>query len=299
MNDPASTRLPAPRLRGRLHQYALLCRLHRPIGIYLLMWPMLWALWLAAEGIPDLRVLAVFLLGTVLMRSAGCAINDFADRRLDGHVARTRERPLAAGTVKPAEAVGVFVVLTLAAFALVLSMNALTVWLSLGGALLAFVYPFSKRYTHLPQVVLGATFGWAVPMAWAAQTGTLSRMTWLLYIAAILWAVIYDTLYAMADREDDLRMGARSTAILFGQHDRLIVGALQVLLLLTLVLIGVNAGLGPYYYIALLLGAALFDHHQWMIRDREPAACFAAFLHNNWFGLVVFAGIALDYLAGG
>jgi len=291
---------PPPRVAPlhRLRQYALLARLHRPIGIYLLVWPMLWSLWWAAEGVPDPKVLAVFLLGAVLMRSAGCAINDFADRDLDGHVARTRSRPLATGAIRPWEAVLLFAVLTALAFALVLTMNTLTVWLSLGGVLLAVVYPFSKRYTHLPQLVLGAAFGWAVPMAWAAQTGELGRVPWLIYIAAVLWAVIYDTLYAMADREDDVRMGAKSTAILFGDADKLAVAILQILLWLTLLLIGINTGMSGYYYVALLVGAALFDHHQWMIRERESRACFAAFLHNNWFGMVIFIGIALHYLLG-
>ncbi len=296
MDDTAEPRLPAP--LHRLHQYALLMRLHRPIGIYLLVWPMLWSLWWAARGVPDFKVLCVFLLGAVLMRSAGCAINDYADRNLDGHVARTKDRPLAAGALKPFEAVLVFAVLTALAFALVLSMNSLTIWLSLGGAALAALYPFSKRYTHLPQVVLGAAFGWAVPMAWAAQAGELNRITWLIYIAAVLWAVIYDTLYAMADREDDIRMGAKSTAILFGDADKAAIAVLQILLLLTLVMIGVNNDMGGYYYVALLIGAALFDHHRWMIRDRQPAACFRAFLHNHWFGMVVFIGIALHYLVG-
>ncbi|MDH3712427.1 MAG: 4-hydroxybenzoate octaprenyltransferase [Gammaproteobacteria bacterium] len=282
----------------RLLEYARLIRLHRPIGTYLLVWPMLWSLWWAAQGLPNLKILVVLLLGAVLMRSAGCAINDFADRNLDGQVARTRDRPLAAGTIKPWEAVLVFLVLSSLAFALVLTLNTLTVWLSLGGVLLALVYPFSKRYTHLPQLVLGAAFGWAVPMAWAAQTGELGRLPWLVYIAAVLWAVIYDTLYAMADREDDVRMGAKSTAILFGDADRLAVGILQILLLLTLFLIGINTGMSGYYYVALLVGAALFDHHQWMIRERESQACFDAFLHNSWFGMIVFFGIVLHYLLG-
>jgi 4-hydroxybenzoate polyprenyltransferase len=289
---------PQPAPSHRLLEYGRLIRLHRPIGTYLLVWPMLWSLWWAAQGLPDLKVLAVLLTGAVLMRSAGCAINDFADRNLDGQVARTRDRPLAAGTIKPWEALLVFVVLSALAFALVLTLNTLTVWLSLGGVLLAFVYPFSKRYTHLPQLVLGAAFGWAVPMAWAAQTGELGRLPWLIYIAAVLWAVIYDTLYAMADREDDVRMGAKSTAILFGDADRLAVGILQALLLLTLLLIGINTGMSGYYYVALLLGAALFDHHQWMIRERESKACFDAFLHNSWFGMIVFIGIVLHYLLG-
>ena len=296
MDNTATPKFSLLTLRERLHQYVLLTRLHRPIGIYLLIWPMLWALWWAAEGVPDLDVLAVFVLGAVMMRSAGCAINDYADRDLDPRVARTHGRPLATGALRPAEAVGVFAVLSLLSLALVFTMNELTRWLAIVGVALAIVYPFSKRYTYLPQVVLGAAFGWAVPMAWAAQAGSLSQMTWLIYIAAILWAVIYDTIYAMVDRDDDIAAGARSTAILFGDADRLIIGILQVVLWLALFMIGVNMDMSGYYFVALAVGAGLFDHHQWLIREREPQACFHTFLHNHWFGLTVFAGIALHYL---
>lgn len=282
-------------LLDRLKQYALLVRLHRPIGIFLLLWPMLWALWIAAEGRPDLLVLSVFVAGVVLMRSAGCAINDFADREIDPHVARTRERPLAAGRIRPAEALGVFAVLSATAFALVLLMNRLTVYLALVGALLAATYPFMKRLHYLPQVHLGAAFGWAVPMAFVAQTGALPAIAWLLFTAAVLWATVYDTEYAMADREDDLKLGVKSTAILFGETDRLMVGVLQALLIACLLLVGIQAGLGVYYYAGLAAASAFFLYQHWLIRNRLPENCFRAFLNNHWFGLTVFAGIVADY----
>ncbi len=287
----------ASRLKERLVQYALLMRLHRPIGIFLLLWPTLWALWLAGAGQPDPKVLLVFVLGVVLMRSAGCVINDYADRGFDPHVARTRDRPLAAGRVSPREALGLFALLCLAAFGLVLLLNRLTVLLSLGGAVLATAYPFMKRYTHLPQVVLGAAFGWAVPMAFAAQTGGVPKLAWLLFVATVLWATVYDTMYGMVDRDDDLQIGVRSTAILFGESDRLILAVLQVLFLFTLVLVGQEAGLQGYYYLGVLLAAGLSLYQQYLIRRREPARCFQAFLNNNWLGAAVFAGIVLDYLA--
>ncbi len=283
-------------LPGRLPDFARLVRLDKPIGIYLLLWPALWALWIAGEGRPDTLVVTVFVLGVVLMRSAGCAINDYADRALDGHVARTRGRMLPAGRVTPQEAVRVFAVLSLVSFALVLLLNWLTIALSFVGVVLAAAYPFAKRHTYLPQAVLGAAFGWAVPMAFAAQTGAIPQAGWLLYVTAILWATVYDTLYAMVDRKDDLRIGVKSTAILFGEMDRPIVALLQVLVLAGLVLTGRQAGLGAVYYAALGVGAALFAYQQWVIRKRLPDDCFRAFLHNHWFGLVVFAGILLDYL---
>lgn len=281
----------------RLKQYALLMRLHRPIGIFLLLWPTLWALWIAGQGRPDPLVLGVFVLGVVLMRSAGCVINDYADRHIDPQVERTRDRPLAAGRVSPREALVLFAVLCLAAFALVLLMNRLTILMSLAGALLAASYPFMKRYTHLPQVYLGAAFGWAVPMAFAAQTGGVPKIAWLLFVATVVWATVYDTLYGMVDREDDLKIGVKSTAILFGESDRIIIAILQVLLLVTLALAGREAGLTGYYYLGLLLAAGLALYQQYLIRDRSPPRCFQAFLNNNWFGAVVFAGIALEYLA--
>jgi 4-hydroxybenzoate polyprenyltransferase len=281
----------------RLLEYAYLMRLHRPIGIFLLLWPALWALWIAGEGAPDPLVVFVFVAGVALMRSAGCVINDYADRRFDPHVARTRERPIAAGRVTPKEALILFVVLCLLALGLVSLMNTLTIWMSLVGAFLAVTYPFTKRYTHLPQVYLGAAFGWAVPMAFAAQTGGVPKVGWLLFVATILWATAYDTMYAMVDREDDVKIGVKSTAILFGESDRLIIAIIQVLLLLALVLAGQTATLGGYYYFGLLLAAALAVYQQYLIREREPKACFKAFLNNNWFGAAVFGGIFLDYLA--
>ena len=284
-------------MKQRLLQYAYLMRLHRPIGIFLLLWPALWALWIAGEGSPDPLVVFVFVAGVVLMRSAGCVINDYADRDFDPHVARTRERPIAAGCVKPKEALILFAVLCLLALGLVLLMNSLTIWLSLVGALLAVTYPFMKRYTHLPQVYLGAAFGWAVPMAFAAQTGEVPRVGWLLFVATILWATAYDTMYGMVDREDDLKIGVKSTAILFGDSDRLIIAIIQVVLLLALVLAGQAAGLGIYYYFGLLLATTLLVYQQYLIRERRPAACFKAFLNNNWFGAAVFGGIVLDHLA--
>ena len=284
-------------MKQRLLQYAYLMRLHRPIGIFLLLWPALWALWIAGEGSPDPLVVFVFVAGVVLMRSAGCVINDYADRDFDPHVARTRERPIAAGRVKPKEALILFAVLCLLALGLVLLMNSLTIWLSLVGALLAVTYPFMKRYTHLPQVYLGAAFGWAVPMAFAAQTGEVPRVGWLLFVATILWATAYDTMYGMVDREDDLKIGVKSTAILFGDSDRLIIAIIQVVLLLALVLAGQAAGLGIYYYFGLLLATTLLVYQQYLIRERRPAACFKAFLNNNWFGAAVFGGIVLDHLA--
>ncbi|MFZ0470042.1 MAG: 4-hydroxybenzoate octaprenyltransferase [Thiogranum sp.] len=284
-------------MKQRLLQYAYLMRLHRPIGIFLLLWPALWALWIAGAGSPDPLVLFVFVAGVVLMRSAGCVINDYADRDFDPHVARTRERPIAAGQVTPREALILFAVLCLLALGLVLLMNSLTIWLSLVGALLAVTYPFMKRYTHLPQVYLGAAFGWAVPMAFAAQTGEVPRVAWLLFVATILWATAYDTMYGMVDREDDLKIGVKSTAILFGESDRLIIAIIQAVLLLALVLAGQAAGLGVYYYFGLLLATTLLVYQQYLIRERRPAACFKAFLNNNWFGAAVFGGIVLDYLA--
>lgn len=272
-------------------------RLHRPIGIFLLLWPALWALWIAGEGRPDPLVLFVFVAGVVLMRSAGCVINDYADRHFDPHVARTRDRPIAAGRVAPREALVLFAVLCLVSLGLVLLLNRLTVLLSLVGALLALTYPFMKRYTHLPQVYLGAAFGWAIPMAFAAETGAVPREAWLLFVANVLWATAYDTMYGMVDREDDLKIGVKSTAILFGEADRAIIGIVQVLMLLALAMAGQVAELGGYYWFGLLLAACLAVYQQYLIREREPRACFKAFLNNNWLGAAVFGGILLDYLA--
>ena len=283
-------------LRRRLALYARLIRFDRPIGTLLLLWPALWALWLAGAGRPDPLVLGVFVWGVFLMRSAGCAINDYADRDIDPRVRRTESRPLAAGEIRPAEALGVFVVLALLAFALVLLMNRLTVALSLVAVLLAASYPFMKRYTHLPQAILGAAFGWAVPMAFAAQTGALPPIAWVLFFATLLWALVYDTQYAMVDRDDDLKIGVKSTAILFGEQDLAILAALQGLMVLALFLIGRQAGLGWPYFLSLAGVVALFAYQQRLMRDRSRAGAFAAFRNNNWVGGVVFAGILGAYL---
>lgn len=283
------------RIKDRAYQYYLLTRLHKPIGIFLLLWPTLWALWVAAEGLPKIPVLVVFVLGVILMRSAGCVINDYADRKVDPLVSRTRERPIASGAVKSREALILFVVLCLTAFALVLTMNKMTIYLSFAGVALAAIYPFMKRYTHLPQVVLGMAFGWAVPMAFAAQTGSLPKAAWLIFVVTVLWAVIYDTMYAMVDRDDDIKAGVKSTAILFGDGDRLIIGILQFMMFFALYSLGKQQDLHVPYYLGLSVAAMLAVYHQYLIRYREPKACFAAFLHNNWLGAAIFAGLLADY----
>ena len=291
--EPAST---PRRLGSQLREYALLMRLDRPIGTLLLLWPTLWALWVAGAGRPDPHVLLVFVAGVVLMRSAGCVMNDFADRRIDPHVARTCDRPLARGAVSPMEALLLAAALGAIAFGLVLTLNRLTILLALAGAALTIAYPFLKRFTHLPQIWLGAAFGWSVPMAFAAQTGTVPQLAWLMFIAVVIWAVIYDTMYAMVDREDDLKLGVRSTAILFGDADRALLGGLQVLLLVALWLIGQQAGLGAWYQASLGVAAALSLWQQYLIRNRKPAECFRAFLNNNLYGMAVFVGLLLHYI---
>ena len=285
----------APALRVRLWAYARLMRVDRPIGTLLLLWPTLWALWLAGAGHPLPQVFLVFVAGAFVMRSAGCVINDYADRDIDPHVARTRDRPLAAREVAPSEALLLFVALLCVALALVATLGAALVRLSVIGAFLAATYPFLKRYTHLPQFYLGAAFAWGIPMAFAAHGAPLGAVTWLLFGANVLWAAAYDTMYAMADRDDDLRIGVKSTAVLFGRHDRLIVALLQAATLVLLFAVGQLAGLGGWYR-AGLVGAALSGlYQQYLIRSRAPADCFAAFLNNNWFGAAVFAGILLHY----
>lgn len=281
----------------RLRQYVLLMRLDRPIGTLLLLWPTLWALWLAGQGNPRALVVFVFVTGVVVMRSAGCVINDFADRHVDPHVARTRQRPLAAGRVTPREALILFAVLCLSAFALVLLMNTLTILMSFGGAVLAAVYPFMKRYTHLPQVVLGMAFGWAVPMAFAAETGAVPPVAWLLFIATVLWATAYDTMYAMVDRPDDLRIGVKSTAILFGEADRHLIALIQALFFVVMIMIGRQLGLGFFYYAGLAVAMMLAIYQIRLIWRREPSRCFKAFLNNNWIGMAIFAGIVAHYFA--
>ncbi len=279
----------------KLYQYALLMRLNRPIGIMLLLWPTLWALWVAGQGNPNILVTTVFVLGVILMRSAGCVINDYADRNIDPHVKRTRERPLAAKRVSEKEALILFAVLCLIAFSLVLLMNIFTIGLSVIAALLAATYPFMKRYTHLPQVFLGAAFGFSIPMAFAAQTGEIPLLAWLLFVINILWTVVYDTLYAIVDREDDLLIGVKSTAILFGKADKLIIASLQFIVLLLLLYLGQLISASYLYYIGIFIAAMLAIYQQWLIKDREPARCFQAFLNNHWFGAAVFVGIAGHY----
>lgn len=283
--------------KQRLRAYALLMRLDRPIGTLLLLWPTLWALWMASAGRPDIWVAVVFVLGVFLMRSAGCVINDYADREIDPFVERTRQRPLASGLVSPREALVLFAVLCLLAFGLVLTLNRLTIELSVVGALLAISYPFMKRHTYLPQVYLGLAFGWAVPMAFAAQTGDVPPLAWLLLIATVLWATAYDTMYAMVDRPDDLRIGVKSTAILFGESDRVIIGIIQAMMVGVLLIIGQRAELGKFYFMGVLVATVLMGYQQYLIRHRDGMGCFKAFLNNNWVGIVIFAGLAAHYWA--
>ena len=275
--------------------YLHLMRLHKPIGLYLVLWPTLWALWLAAKGIPSLNVLIVFVVGVVLMRSAGCVINDFADRKIDGDVKRTKDRPIVTGLISPKHALVLFAVLCVFAFLLVLTMNTLTIYLSVGAVVLAAIYPFMKRYTYLPQVFLGAAFAWAVPMAYAAETNSLPSIVWLIYMATLVWTVAYDTMYAMVDRDDDLKIGVKSTAILFGSSDRAVIAFLQVLVVLTLCIIGQQEKLGQYFYLGVVVSSVLFVYQQHLIRHRDRDACFKAFLNNNWVGFVLFCAIFLDY----
>jgi len=289
LNSPLS-------LKEKLSAYGQLMRIDRPIGTLLLLWPTYWALWVAAEGIPEPKLLLIFTLGVFLTRAAGCVINDFADRKVDGHVKRTKNRPMPSGKVSGKEAISLFCGLMLLAFILVLFTDTQTVMLSFGGLVLAFCYPFMKRYTHLPQLVLGAAFAWAVPMAFSAVRGEVPAEAWLIYLATLLWTVAYDTKYAMVDRDDDLKIGIKSTAILFGRHDRLITGLLQALTLLTLIIMGVMLEMGSWYYLGLTVAAALFGYQQWLIRERDRDLCFKAFLNNNRVGLAIFSGILIQYL---
>lgn len=279
----------------RLGQYWYLMRFHRPIGILLLLWPTLWALWIAGEGRPNAKVVTIFVLGVILMRAAGCVINDYADRHFDPHVSRTRDRPIASGKIRPVEALILFGLICLVAFALVLQLNLLTIALSLVAVILAASYPFMKRFTHLPQAYLGLAFGWAVPMAFAAQTGTIPETAWWLLLATVLWAIAYDTMYAMVDREDDLRIGVKSTAILFGGRDRLIIAGVQITMFICLAWAGYQEGLNGWYGLGLLAAAGLALYQQTLIHDRSPERCFKAFLNNNWVGAAIFLGILFDY----
>jgi len=282
-------------LMTQLNHYGRLMRIDRPIGIWLLLWPTLWALWVSSEGAPDPWVFTVFVLGALVMRSAGCVMNDFVDRNLDGKVARTRERPLVTGAVAPVEAIVLFLALAMIAIGLVLTLDRLTQLLAVAAAVLTIIYPFCKRYVSAPQLILGMAFAWAVPMAFAAHTGTVPRLAWLMALAVAVWAVAYDTMYAMADRDDDLRAGIRSTAILFGQADVFVIAILQVVLLLALLLVGEVAKLGMWYRLSVLV-CALFMLYQFaLIRKREPDDCFRAFLNNRHIGATLFAGIVLSY----
>ena len=281
--------------QNKLLAFHRLMRTDKPIGALLLLWPTLWALWVATPGVPPLWILAVFVAGVWLMRAAGCVVNDYADRKFDGHVKRTARRPLPSGDVSEKEARILFAVLVLLSFLLVLTLITMTIVLSVGGLALAWVYPFMKRYTHLPQVVLGAAFGWAIPMAYAAVSETLPRSCWLRCLANICWAGVYDTQYAMVARADDLKIGVKSTAILFGKNDRLIIGILQVVVMALMATVGWLSGLGWIYYASILVAGGFFVYQQGLIKDRDRDACFKAFLNNNYVGLALFVGLAVSY----
>lgn len=278
----------------KIRQLIYLTRLHKPVGILLLLWPTCWALWLAGRSKPNLWIAGIFILGVILMRSAGCIINDIADRKFDGHVERTRERPLITGKISLKEALILFVILILVAFLLVLQLNMLTVLLSAIGIVLAMIYPFMKRVTHLPQLGLGLAFAWSVPMAFAAQTNAIPFDAWILFLAAAIWPIIYDTMYAMVDREDDIKIGIKSTAILFGEFDKVIIGLLQVCFLLLMIWVGLLFRLKAIYYICVICSAFLFAYQQILIKENSRAKCFKAFLNNQWVGLLIFLGIWLN-----
>ena len=284
-----------PDIRDRLRIYAELTRINRPVGALLLLWPTLWALWIAGDGAPSLHLLLVFTAGVVLTRSAGCILNDLADRDLDAQVRRTRLRPLASGAIRPQEALSVAAVLGGLAFLLVLTTNRLTILLSFVALMLSGMYPYMKRHTYLPQFVLGLAFSWGIPMAFAAQAGAVPQVAWLLYIANILWTVVYDTIYAMVDREDDLKAGIRSTAILFDDADRLIIGVMQAMFVIVLAIVGRRLELGTPYVLSLAAVAGFMVYHQYLIHGRAPDRCLQAFHNNHWVGLVIFAGLASAY----
>ena len=280
----------------KLKLYAELIRFNRPIGTYLLLWPTLWALWFAARGLPELKILIIFCLGVFLMRSAGCAINDYADRDIDLHVERTKNRPLTSGKISAKEALSVFSVLVLIAFVLVLQLNINTIILSIVAVLLAASYPFMKRHHYFPQVHLGAAFAWAIPMSYTAISGNTPPLeAWLLFIAALLWTTAYDTQYGMVDIEDDLKIGVKSTAILFGQYDNIIIGALQLLALILITIVGILTERGLLFYLSVLVASGYIVYQQQLTKDRIPNKCLQAFLNNNWLGMTIFIGIALDF----
>ncbi|MET0532636.1 MAG: 4-hydroxybenzoate octaprenyltransferase [Steroidobacter sp.] len=285
-----------PGAKAKLHAYAALTRLNKPIGIYLLLWPVLWALWLSSGGKPDPHVFIVFVIGTILTRSAGCAINDYADRNFDGHVKRTRDRPLVTRAVDPLEAIAICGGLGLVALGLALTLNQVTQLLTLIGGVLVITYPFVKRFFPLPQFYLGIAFTWSVPMAFSAHTGEYPpRIALIMFMAGLLWTMAYDTMYAMVDREDDKKLGIRSSAILFGDADRFLIGVMQLMALLAMWLIGRQMELGLWYQLGIAIAAIFALYQQLLIRQRKPEDCFRAFLNNNYFGMAIFVGIALEY----
>ncbi len=283
-------------LTERLLLYFQLTRMNRPIGILLLLWPTLWGVWIAGGGHPAWHIVAIFVLGTVLMRSAGCAINDYADRNFDKHVKRTQERPITSGKLAPVEALWLAAVLVIFALLLILPLNALTLWLSILAAFLAASYPFTKRFLFIPQAYLGIAFGFGIPMAFAAQLNEVPFVAWWLLLANIFWCIAYDTEYAMVDRDDDIRLDIHSSALLFGQYDVAAVMTCYAAALAILASVGHTLHLDAPYYLGLFLAAGIAAYHHTLIRNRQREACFKAFLHNNWFGAAVFAGIVLDYL---
>jgi 4-hydroxybenzoate polyprenyltransferase len=292
---PSSARLAAMRYARRARDLVEVARLHRPIGVWLLLWPVLWAIWIASDAHPDPKVLVVFVLGTVAMRSAGCVINDLADRDFDPFVKRTRDRPIASRRIAPPEALVWFLVLIGCALALVLQLDEKTVRMSVVGAALAVSYPFFKRFFSMPQFILGVAFAWGVPMAYVAQAGAVTRVGWIIFIIAVIWALIYDTIYAMVDRDDDLKIGVRSTAIVFGDMDKILIGFLQCVMLYALYLAGESMQFGYWYNVGVAGAAVFFAYQQWLIRNRVAAACFQAFQNNQYVGLSVFIGILLEY----
>jgi 4-hydroxybenzoate polyprenyltransferase len=280
----------------RVQEWVRLMRLDKPVGIWLLLWPEMWALWIAGGGRPEPRILIIFLVGTVVMRSAGCVINDFADRNVDPYVKRTKDRPLAARRIGPIEALALFGVLSAIALYLALQLDFKTLKLAFVGAALTVSYPFLKRFFPLPQFYLGLAFGWAVPMAYMAAAGSLPRVAWVLFVTAVLWACIYDTIYAMVDRDDDLKIGVKSSAILFADMDKLIVGIMQAMMLFSLILVGRTMKFGNWYMAGVAAAAVFFLYQQWLIRNRDPSRCFRAFTNNQYVGLSVFVGILLEYV---
>ncbi|HEY0664485.1 MAG TPA: 4-hydroxybenzoate octaprenyltransferase [Gallionella sp.] len=283
-------------LAKRLLLYLQLTRLNRPIGALLLLWPTLWGVWIAGEGHPDWHIVLIFVLGTVLMRSAGCAFNDFADRDIDRHVKRTKHRPVTSGHVSPREAVWVALALSLAAFLLILPLNNLTLQLAFPAVLLAASYPYTKRFLAIPQAYLGIAFGFGIPMAFAAQLGEVPPVAWVLLVANVFWAIAYDTEYAMVDRDDDVHLGIHSSALLFKKYDVAAVMICYVAALVLLALAGLMFEAGVVYFIGLILAGGISYYHYHLIRERKRDECFRAFMHNNWFGAVVFAGVVLDFL---